>query len=191
MLLFSIRDSQIENTDMALKPQDVLVLLKLIAIQKKEWSYNGLAVELGMSPSEVHGAGQRALAAQLAVKRAGSMVPNVRNLEEFLVHGIRYAFFPEWGGLARGMPTLFGASPLAERIVPSAEPVPVWPDPEGEAYGSSFMPLYKSAPKAARADAALYELLVLVDAIRGGKARERNMGVKEIQGRLARYEKGE
>ena len=176
---------------MALKPQDVLVLLKLIAIQKKEWSYNGLSVELGMSPSEVHAAGQRALAAQLAVKRAGSLVPNVRNLEEFLLHGIRYAFFPEWGGLTRGMPTLFAANPLAARIVPSAEPVPVWPDPEGEVYGSSFSPLYKSVPKAARVDAALYELLVLVDAIRGGKARERNMGVKEIQVRLARYEKAE
>jgi hypothetical protein len=176
---------------MALKPQDVLVLLKLIAIQKKEWSYNGLSVELGMSPSEVHAAGQRALAAQLAVKRAGSLVPNVRNLEEFLLHGIRYAFFPEWGGLTRGMPTLFAASPLAERIVPSAQPVPVWPDPEGDVYGSSFLPLYKSAPRAARVDAALYELLVLVDAIRGGKARERNMGVKEIQVRLARYEKAE
>lgn len=176
---------------MALKPQDVLVLLKLIAIQKKEWSYNGLSVELGVSPSEVHAAGQRALAAQLAVKRAGGLVPNVRNLEEFLIHGIRYAFYPEWGGLTRGMPTLFGASPLAEHIAPSAEPVPVWPDPEGEVYGSSFLPLYKSAPKAARADAALYELLVLVDAIRGGKARERNMAVKELQLRLARYEKAE
>jgi len=176
---------------MALKPQDVMVLLKLVAIHKKEWSYNGLAVELGMSPSEVHAASKRALAAQLAVKRDGSLVPNSRNLEEFLVHGLRYAFFPEWGGLTRGMPTLFGASPLAENIVPSAEPLPVWPDPEGEAYGSSFLPLYKSAPKAARADPALYELLVLVDAIRGGKARERNLGIQGIQDRLARYEKGQ
>ena len=87
------------------------------------------------------------------------------------------------------MPTLYGASPLAKSIVPSAEPLPVWPDPEGGAYGSSFLPLYKSAPKAARRDAALYELLVLVDAIRGGNARERNMGVKEVQNRLEQYEK--
>jgi hypothetical protein len=89
------------------------------------------------------------------------------------------------------MSTLFAVSPLAERILPSAEPVPVWPDPEGEVYGSSFPPLYKSAPKATRVDAVLYELLVLVDAIRGGKARERNMTVKELQLRLARYEKAE
>ena len=32
--------------------------------------------------------------------------------------------------------------------------------------------LYKSVSTAARSDPALYELLVLVDAIRGGRARE-------------------
>lgn len=175
---------------MALKPQDVMVLLKLVAISKKEWSFNELAVELGMSPSEVHAASKRSLAAQLAVKRDGKLVPNVRNLEEFLIHGLRYAFYPEWGGMVRGMPTLYGASPLSEKFVPSAELLPVWPDPEGEALGSSFLPLYKSAPKAARRDSSLYELLVIVDAIRGGNARERNMGVKELQRRLANYEKG-
>jgi hypothetical protein len=37
-----------------LKPQDILFLLKLIAIGEKTWSYNSLAIELGMSPSEVH-----------------------------------------------------------------------------------------------------------------------------------------
>ena len=52
------------------------------------------------------------------------------------------------------------------------------------------MPLYVSAPKAAHRDPALYELLVIVDAIRGGNARERNIGVKELQHRLAYYEKG-
>ena len=49
----------------------------------------GLAVDLGMSPSEVHAASKRALAAQLVIKRDGSLVPNVRNLKEFLVHGLR------------------------------------------------------------------------------------------------------
>ena len=165
-----------------------MVLLKLVAIVRNDWSYNGLAVELSMSPSEVHAAAKRALAAQLAVKREGKLIPNIRNLEEFLIHGIRYAFIPEWGGLTRGMPTLFAASPLAEKIVPSEDPLPVWPDPDGEVWGSSFSPLYKSAPRAARADPELYELLVLVDAIRGGKARERNIGIKEISNRLARYE---
>jgi len=61
-----------------------------------------------------------------------------------------------------------------------------WPDPMGETRGSSFSPLYKSVPKAARNDKALYELLVLVDAIRGGRARERELAIKEIKRRLGK-----
>lgn len=172
-----------------LKPQDILVLLKLIAIDGNSWSYNGLAVELGMSPAEVHAAVKRALAAQLAVKRDGKMFPNVRNLEEFLIHGIRYVFVPERGDMTRGMPTLYAASPLKNKIVSSSEPPPVWPDPEGKVRGVSFSPLYRSAPEAARIDDQLYELLVLVDALRAGRARERNMAVSVINKRLARYGK--
>ena len=172
---------------MVLKPQDILVLLKLVALQENDWSYNKLAVDLGMSPAEVHAAAKRALAAQLAVRKDGRLVPNIRNLSEFLVHGLRYVFVPEWGEMTRGMPTIFAAPPLNAVISPSAEPAPVWPDPEGEWRGSSFTPLYRSVPKAARADHSLYELLVLVDAIRGGKARERSIAIKELELRLSSY----
>jgi len=36
-------------------------------------------------------------------------------------------------------------------------------------------------------DPKLYELLALVDAIRGGKVREREMAKKEIRKRLEKY----
>jgi hypothetical protein len=52
--------------------------------------------------------------------------------------------------------------------------------------GTAFSPLYSAAPRAARSDPQLYELLVLVDAIRGGRARERDIAVKELKKRLAR-----
>jgi len=51
-----------------LKPQDIVVLLKVLSRQKEKWSYNELAVELDMSASEVHAAIKRALEAGLAVK---------------------------------------------------------------------------------------------------------------------------
>ena len=44
--------------------------------------------------------------------------------------------------------------------------------------------LYKSVPKAAARDFKLYELLVLVDAIRDGRAREKKIAVNEIRIRL-------
>jgi len=172
---------------MNLKPQDILFLLKLIAIDKKPWSFNSLAVELSMSSSEVHAAAKRALAARLAVKKEDLIMPDKRNLEEFLLHGIQYVFVPDRGGLNRGMPTAHAAEPLASEFVKDIEPPPVWPDPEGEVRGESFSPLYKSAPKAARNDPKLYMLLALVDAIRGGRAREREMAKKELTKRLNQY----
>ena len=173
---------------MILKPQDVLFLLKLVAIGRDDWSYNRLAVELGMSPSEVHAAARRALAAQLAVRLEERPKPQRRNLLEFLLHGIRYVFVPERGEPTRGMPTLHAALPMSEWLVPTDELPPVWPDPEGEVRGLAFSPLYKSVPHAARQDRRLYELLVLVDAIRGGQARERKLAGDALKKRLMEHE---
>jgi len=172
---------------MILKPQDILFLLKLVSVGKNPWSYNALAIELGMSPSEVHAAANRSLAAKLAVKDNQKIRLNIRNLEEFLLHGIQYVFVPERGSLSRGVPTSYAAAPLDSFIVADNEPPPVWPDPKGEVRGESFSPLYKSAPKAAKKDPKLYELLVLVDAIRGGRARERGFAMKELKKRLNKY----
>jgi hypothetical protein len=170
-----------------LKPQDVMVMLKLVALGQRPWSYSWLAEDLGMSPSQLHTAVQRALAAQLAVKKEDVITPHIRNLEEFIVHGLRYAFVAEIGRPSRGIPTSYAAPPLNKHFPESAEPPPVWPDAEGTVRGVAFSPLYKLAPQAARSDPALYELLTLVDAIRGGRARERSLAIKELGQRLAKY----
>ena len=41
-----------------------------------------------------------------------------------------------------------------------------------------------TVPKAALKDNRLYELLVIVDAIRDGRAREREIAIKELKARL-------
>ena len=105
------------------------------------------------------------------------------------VYGIKYVFVPDRGGLTRGMPTVHAAPPLEDKFAPSDDPAPVWPDPEGKVRGTAFSPIYKAAPMAARRDKQLYELLVLVDAIRDGRAREREIAVTELRGRLRRYGK--
>jgi len=174
---------------MNLKPQDILFLLKLVAQGEAPWSFNKMAVELGMSPSEVHAAAQRAVAARLAIKNDKSIRPNLRNLEEFLLHGIQYVFVPERGELNRGMPTAYASAPLNQVMAVNDEPPPVWPDPEGVVRGESFLPLYSSVPFAANNDPLLYELLSLVDALRGGRARERDIAAKELKKRLAEYDK--
>ena len=183
-MLFSIRNSRIQNDEMNLKPQDVLFLLKLVALGKEPWTFNKLSIELGMSPSEVHAASKRVIAARLAIKDGNSIWPNIQNLEDFLLHGIQYVFIPERGQLNRGMPTAYASAPLDSYFVEDNEPPPVWPDPEGDVRGESFSPLYKSAPSAAKKDSKLYQLLALVDAIRGGRARERDIAKKELKKRL-------
>ena len=135
-----------------------------------------------MSPSETHSGIKRAAAARLFDE--GRNVPLLKSLEEFLVHGVKYAFPPNRGPLTRGIPTSHAAPPLKEQIVQSADPPPVWPDPEGPVRGYEFSPLYKSVPKAAAHDSKLYELLALVDAIREGRARERDLAVNELKTRL-------
>lgn len=174
---------------MHLKSQDVLFLLKLVAVKSNQWSFNKLAIELGMSPSEVHAASKRVIKAKLAIKQEGQVKPIIRNLVEFFLHGIQYVFVPERSGLNRGMPTSYAAEPLREHFLTDNEPPPVWPDPEGEVRGESFSPLYKSVPHAAKNDTELYQLLVLVDAIRGGRAREREIAKKELKKRLSSTDK--
>ncbi len=156
--------------------------MKLVALGGAEWSYSSLGLELSMSPSEVHSGIKRAVAARLFDEHRRR--PVKKALEEFLIHGIKYAFPPSRGGLTRGMPTSFSGPPLRDLIVSSDQLPPVWPDPEGEEQGYEFSPLYKSVPKAAARDYKLYELLVLVDAIRDSRSREREIAVNEIRARL-------
>jgi len=173
---------------MVLKPQDIVILLKLVAIGGRQWSYSSLANELAMSPSEVHSGIGRATSARLFDPRR--RVPILKSLLEFLVHGVKYSFPPERGSLTRGMPTSYAGPPVNSSLTQSDESPPVWPDPEGSVRGYEFSPLYRSVPKAARRDNELYELLTLVDAIRDGRARDRELAVKEITARLDKHEQG-
>ncbi len=172
---------------MNLKPQDILVLLKLVAQGDMSWVYSRLAMELSMSSSEIHAAMKRASSAGLMIDKGEAMMPDAKNLEEFIVYGVKYAFAPERGEICVGIPTSYAAKPLCDRIIYDDAKPPVWPDDNGKVQGIAFRPLYPSVPDAARLDATLYELLALVDAIRGGRTRERTLGIKELKLRFNRY----
>ena len=134
-----------------------------------------------MSASEVHAAVRRLAEAGLidAVPRSPRRGP----LLEYLVHGVRYAFPAKRGTLTRGIPTSYAAAPLSEEFASEDLP-PVWPDPEGKVRGYALEPLYSSVPQAAKNDPQLYQLLALVDAIRDGRARERQRAVEELKKQL-------
>lgn len=170
---------------MILKPQDVVVLLKLVSLGQEPWNFQRLAMELSISQSEVHAGVRRAVAAGLMSDVASMSGRPVRAaLLEFLVHGVKYAYPPERGEMTRGIATGYAAPPLNKVIVGSSDPPPVWPYVEGNVRGYALTPLYPSVPQAALRDSNLYELLALVDAIRDGRARERNLAAKELESRL-------
>jgi hypothetical protein len=160
--------------------------LKLVALGDGPWTYNSLAVDLDLSPSQVHAAVRRAIKSDLAYEIDGQVRVHVRNLEEFLVHGMRYLIVPERGAKSRGMATLASAPPFASLFLDSDEKV-VWPDSSGETRGESLAPIYKSAPKAAQRDPKLYELLVIADCLRAGRAREKQAATKELKKKLRAY----
>ena len=137
-----------------------------------------------MSASEVHAGVKRAAGSGLMRLEQGWGAPDVPALEEFLAHGVKYAFAPTRGGLTLGIPTSYAAPPLARLAGQLDEPAPVWPHDSGAVRGREFSPLYKSVPLAAQRDARLYELLALVDAIRSGGTSWRDIAVRELHARL-------
>jgi len=169
---------------MALKSQDVYVALKIVASKSLRAPYSQLAVELAMSSSEVHASVKRAQAGHLLHGPEQKNRPNLKALEEFLVHGLKYVFPPTRGEPTRGVPTSYAAEPLRSAIAQGADLPPVWPHAEGKQRGIAFEPLHKSAPIAALKDRRFYEYLALADALRDGRTRERKLAEKELHRRL-------
>lgn len=128
-----------------------------------------------MSASEVHAAVKRAVLAKLAVPdQPKGFSVHAQNLVEFLVHGAKYAFPVVRGPVTRGHATSYAAPVLRGRLVEGEGLPPIWPDPDGTTRGESFSPLYPSQAvlRAIVAGPPMYDASALVDAIRGGSARE-------------------
>ncbi len=170
---------------MALKPQDLVVAFKLAISDHVALPYSELAEALGLSASEVHGGVGRLKLARLA-NVVDERLQIVRAaLREFVLHGANYSFPATHRSATRGMPTSYAVAPLQSQLTPSDDLPPVWPDPHGTKRGIAFQPLYPTVPLAARKDPALYEILALFDALRGGAARERQIAHQMLSDRLA------
>jgi len=170
----------------SLKPQDVLVLAKLVTAPSRRPTMAHLAADLGLSSSQVHASLKRLEKSRLIASPTDGGRPLVHAVEEFLLYGLKYVFPAQRGEVTRGIPTAHAAPPLDRHFSAGADLPPVWPDPEGEVRGTSLEPLHKMVPAAVRKDPALYELLALVEALRDGRARERQLAERELTTRLRR-----
>jgi DNA-binding Lrp family transcriptional regulator len=170
---------------MIIKPQDIVVLIKLLAYQEDtRWSQSSIAFELCLSPSQVNSAFKRLVGAGLITHYhpPNKPQPIIQACEEFFIHGLKYIFPAKLGEIVRGVPTSYSGPILKNKIVLGNDPVPVWPYGEGEVRGVALKPLYSSVPESVikHPDPLFYNLLTLIDAIRSGRAREKQIAIQEL-----------
>lgn len=165
-----------------MKPQDILVFLKLLLWKKGRWTIAALAESIGLSPSETHAALQRGNDCGIFDPLTEKPIKDA--LQEFILHGLKYAFPAKIGVKKRGIPTAHSAPPLSEKIVSNEKTILVWPSRNGPVLGMAIEPLYPSVTKAIQKDVQLYELLALIDALRVGRVREQKLAMQEIEERF-------
>jgi hypothetical protein len=164
----------------SMRPQDIVVLLKIIALRENSWSQLVLADELFISQSEISQCLSRSKYAGLL--QFDRKKVNKQSLMEFLQYGIKYVFPQQPGAIVRGVPTAHSAPPM-DAIIQSEEKY-VWPSGKGSVRGQSIIPLYPSVVDAVKLDSLLHELLALIDALRVGRAREREIAIQELKKRI-------
>lgn len=164
-----------------IKPQDILVMMKLIvrpSISQKE-----LAEQLFISQAEISH-GLKRLKASGLMSSEGMIIQEASL--EFLVHALKYIVPAELGAPSAGIPTSF-AHPDFKFVRYSPDEINVWPYAEGKKRGISLIPIYPTLPQACTLDENLYKLSSLVEMIRSGRARERQIGSDELKKFLGKF----
>lgn len=172
------------DKQMALKPLDLVLALKISVNKSQNFLLAHLADEFQVSLSTIHASLGRAESARLISRSAGSLRALRPAVQEFAIYGVKYAFPAVVGRVGRGLATAVGAPVLAKHFEGTDGLVPVWADPEGKTFGYEVIPLHPSVPAAASRDEGLYDVLALVDALRVGAAREREIALNELKARL-------
>lgn len=163
-----------------MKSQDIVILLKIAGLSQLEWQQLHLANSLRLSQGEISQSLNRSKYAGL-IDESGKKVMRLA-LVEFLRYGLQYVFPQRPGAVVRGIPTAHSALPLSN-IIQSNEKY-VWPSALGTVRGQSINPLYPSVVYAIESDAKFYQLMALTDALRVGRAREKDIAFNEIKSRI-------
>ncbi len=164
-----------------MRPHDVVVLLKIAAKGKQTWLMKDLSYELGISASEISESINRSVIAGLISYDKKKLMK--LNLLDFLNYGLRFVYPEQPGALVRGVATAHSAPPL-NKIIVSEEPY-VWPYGLGNVRGQAITPLHAKVPEAALKDETFYILMALVDVLRVGRVREKELAIQELKQRIA------
>jgi hypothetical protein len=159
-----------------MRPQDIAILMKIIAIGNSDWRLSDLSGSMFISLSEISESLNRSKVAGLINFDKDRV--NRSNLTEFLEHGVKYVFPAEPGSMIRGVPTAH-SHPFMKKHFKSDQNY-VWGDPAGNIMGLAIDTFYPKQVEAIKSDPVLYKLLALIDVIRVGRVRERNLATREL-----------
>lgn len=178
-----------------LRPQDVLVACKLLALEGQEWTFSRLAGSLAISTGEIHNVVERSQCSRLITMPRGKLTVSKKRLFDLLTVAAPQIFYAVRGPLCLGVPTSVYAPCLTSRF-PQREigSIPlVWPCPTGLSAnlvrGESLQALYPTAPRAVAHDPILYELLALVDVVRTTDGKERKLAIDFLDKLIWKEEK--
>ena len=160
-----------------MRPQDIAILLKIIALNDQQWQLVSLSNALRISISEISESLNRSQFAGLIDNQKKHI--NRQNLLEFLEHGVRYVFPQQPGAMLRGVPTAHSHPFMKNAFISDTNYV--WPANFGDTLGLSIEPFYPKQPDGAIEDQKYYLLLALVDLIRVGKVREVKHAALELK----------
>lgn len=163
-----------------MRPQDVVVLIKVLLEENRNWTQISLAKVLFMSQSEISESLSRSKYARLLYDKGRKVVR--RSFMDLLEYGIPFIFPQHPGNVLRGIPTAHSASPLKEEIM--SDEHYVWPYAKGHVRGHAVQPLYYSVIQAVELDPVLYEMLALIDSLRVGRVREKNLALEMLHQRI-------
>jgi hypothetical protein len=126
-----------------MRPQDSVILLKIITLGSHPWQLKDLAQSLFISPSEVSESLNRSVQAGLIDHRKKRV--NRQAFYEFLVHGLPYVFPQEPGRISIGLPTAHAHPAFRKSII--TQELYVWPELEGKERGAHIEPCIQSRQK--------------------------------------------
>lgn len=160
-----------------MRPQDIVVLLKLIIDSGHYIRIKDLSSKLFISASEISESLNRS-------SIAGLLDPSKREVNrealiKFLEFGLPYVFPAQLGAVQEGIYTAHSESSLYLSF--SSEDKLVWADEQGKERGQAILPLYPTVLKAIKKDRLLYRMLALCDIIRIGNSADRNKAVWKLR----------
>lgn len=163
-----------------MRPQDLVILIKIALNKEGNLQIKDLAKDLYISPSEVSKSLKRSEFAGLYLPTQKKVMRQA--LMEIIQYAVKYIYPTIPGYMTNGIPTAISHPYMTAKFEPNIKYV--WQDNNAMERGLAVTPLYDGAINAAKHDEDLYLVLALIDVLRIGKNREKDISIQMLKTKL-------